>query len=159
MTCIVNPDLCPSGAIPDSCTKKIKSLCSTSNYKNIGECLKNNKDALKDARCFDLDNLENCFMCNFLANTSNFNLSSVCAQSGLSQNSCENANFGQLFDPPLNCCKWTLPPLPPLPPDFPYGIRTAGIFWRIVFGGLFFMIVIGLIIWLILRKKSKKGGR
>ena len=154
MACIVNPDLCPKDKISARCQQAIQDKCVNDKHEpnKFAHCLKTNQTELLQAGCSNLNNLPNCFFCNLWANISDSDLTSVCAISGFSKKDCENAEFGQAFDTPLNCCKWNLPPPPP--GFFSGGKKIAGIL-----GGLLFMIITGLIIWIVVRKKSKKGGK
>ena len=157
MSCIVNPDLCPKDGITKNCTKQILDLCPAKNYKEFKKCLTEHKSDLKKRGCYyNWDNLPDCFLCNLLANSqppyANSNLSSICTNASFGPKICENAVWlGQAFDLPLNCCKWNLPPPPPPPPPINKKAVIIG-----SLGGLFVIIVIGLIIWLVVRNKSKK---
>ena len=187
MSCIVNPDLCPTGQISESCKDGINQLCGPIHWNEpdaIGTfltCIKTNAAQLKGKpwNCYDLEKLPSCLECSLftidkiLPNLGRFcNSFSSLPLGGMGQTACENA-----IPPsgPPSCCKWIGPTCGNTnckvgqkccagnKCDYSCGgggggggsTLISGVRIISIVGGLLFTLVIGVVIWLIVRKKSK----
>ena len=184
MSCIVNPDLCPSGQISKSCKKGITTLCGPIDWKNTDKllrCLQTKAPKLKAEpwNCYDLEKLPSCLECSLwttdpvLPNLGSFCNTFSSLPFNMGPTACESAI------PPSgspSCCKWIGPTCGNTnckvgqkccagnKCDYSCGgggggggsTPISGKWVRIsIVGGLLFTLVIGVVIWLIVRKKSK----
>jgi hypothetical protein len=118
------------------------------------QCIQNNKDTLQNKyNCYNLDKLQDCFYCSLLENVAT-NVAggpSLCEWPNLAggKESCLGMNIG------AKCCKWTPQPTPPIyPPTTSYSAVFGWMLLGFVVSG-----IIVLIIWLIVRKKSKRSHK
>jgi len=164
MTCTSNlSNLCPNKIEP-SCLTELMSLCgSTTSPSDFMQCLNANQETLLKNKCSNLNKLQDCFYCSLLesAATNAAGESSLCEWPNLfGKESCLGMNLGG-----AKCCKWTPPSQPPSQPPYQptppiYPPTTSFSATSALLAGFVAIIVSGLIvliIWLIVRKKSKRS--
>lgn len=161
MSCIANPDLCPSGQNSETCKEGIQSICGAKKDLDTWlTCIQENAPTLQKNpyNCYDLEKLEDCTACNLLSTSgppfSDPNLSDFCNKIGqLGPTICEVPGR----DYATSCCKWKA--ASPSPPPSPSPGTTAPVSGKWVgigiLGSLLFVLGIGVLIWLVVRKRSK----